>query len=104
MDAQLGRLSGSVRAKDAELASLHAALQAQFDERNALRGDVAALQAQLARLQGEFGMAQAQLRESKAARTALQSQQPRCAVLAAVLDAAAGRLVTVERQHLDVLP
>jgi chromosome segregation ATPase len=62
MEAQLGRLAGTVRARDAEAAALQEAVQAQFQERNELRSQVSALDAQLLRLQGAFADVEARLR------------------------------------------
>lgn len=77
MEAQLGRLAGVVRSKDSELAALNATLTSQFEERNALRGELAGLQGRLARLQGAYGALEARLRESEAAHEAAREQN-RC--------------------------
>jgi chromosome segregation ATPase len=83
MEKQMGRLSGVVRAKEAELQAVNGALQGQFEERSRLRGDVAQLQKTVAQLQGHCGTLEAALRESEAARQRLQAQ-PRCAPLLCV--------------------
>jgi hypothetical protein len=51
MEGQLGRLAGTLRSRDAELAALQAAVQGQFEERNRLRAQVSGLDSQLLRLQ-----------------------------------------------------
>ena len=77
MEAQLGRLAGVIRTKDAEAAALNAAVQRQFAERAELRGQVAALDEQVLRLQGSHADIEARLRDSEARCDALDAKHNR---------------------------
>jgi len=79
MEAQLGRLAGVIRTKDAEAAALNAAVQRQFAERTELRGQVAVLDGQVAQLRGATADLEARLRDSEAHCAALDAKHNRCA-------------------------
>lgn len=78
MEAQLGRLAGVIRTKDAEATALNAAVQRQFVERTELRGQVAVLDGQVAQLRGATADLEARLRDSEARCAALDAKHNRC--------------------------
>ena len=77
MEAQLGRLAGIIRAKDAEIDALNGTMTKQFEERNALRSETADLRSRLQQLQAAHLSLDARLQESEAHRSELQSQAQR---------------------------
>ena len=78
MEAQLGRLAGVIRTKDAEAAALSAAVQRQFAERTELRGHVAALDGQVGQLRGANADLEARLRGAEERWAVLDAKHNRC--------------------------